>query len=98
MEHFNSDGAVLRLRNLAFLGLGFFCLSLLAQTDRSSLNGTVTDPTGAVVPNVAIKVVSESTGLRRETMTKSAGNYEIPALLVDKYRLTFTMAGFKPFV
>ena len=98
MEHFNSGAAVLRLRNLTFLGLGLFCLSLLAQTDRSSLNGTVTDSTGAVVPNVAVKVVSESTGLHRETMTTSAGNYEIPALLIDKYRLTFTLAGFKPFV
>ena len=78
MKDFNSTAAVLLLRYLGFLCLSLFCLSLSAQTDRSSLNGTVTDPTGAVVPNVAVKVVSESTGLHRETMTTSAGNYKYP--------------------
>ena len=66
MKHFNSAAAVLLSRNLGFLCLSLFCLSLSAQTDRSSLNGTVTDPTGAVIPNVVVKAVSESTGLRRE--------------------------------
>ena len=78
--------------------LFFLCLSLSAQTDRSSLNGTVADPSGSVVPNVAVRAVSESTGWRRETTTGPAGNYELPALLVGKYELTFSKEGFKPFV
>src|SRR6267378_4192798 len=98
MKHVNSAAAVLPLRYLRFLCLGRFCLSVSAQSHRSSLNGTVTDSTGAVVPHVAVKVLSESTGLHRDTRTTNAGSDEIPALLVDKYRLTFTMAGFKPFV
>ena len=98
MKHFTSAAAVLLLRYLRFLCLSLFCLSLLAQTDRSSLNGTVTDPTGAVVPNVVVKADSESTGLRRDTRTNNAGEYEMPAMPVGVYRLMFTVGGFKPLV
>jgi hypothetical protein len=45
---------------------------------------------------VVVTAISEATGLRRETTTSDAGNYEIPALLVGKYQLKFTNAGFKP--
>src|ERR1700680_4178226 len=98
MKHFTSAVAVLLLRNLRFLCLTLFCLSLSAQTDRSSLNGTVTDPTGAVVPNVVVKADSQSTGLRRDTRTTHTGEYEIPAMPVGTYRLTFSVEGFKPLV
>src|SRR5947207_1890135 len=98
MKYFTSAAPALLLRYVKFLCLSLFCLSLSAQTDRSSLNGTVTDPTGAVVPNVVVKADSQSTGLRRDTRTNSAGDYEIPAMPVGTYRLTFTVEGFKPFV
>jgi hypothetical protein len=81
-----------------------YCIPLLysftlhAQTDRSALNGTVTDPTGAVVPQVAVQAKSTSTAWVRQTVTSGAGNYEMPALLVGTYQLTFTKDGFKPFV
>jgi len=81
-----------------------YCISLLysftlpAQTDRSALNGTVTDPSGAVIQGVVVTAISEATGLRRETTTSGAGNYEIPALLVGRYQLKFTNSGFKPLV
>ena len=81
-----------------------YCIPLLysstlhAQTDRSALNGTVTDPSGAIIQGVVVTAISEATGLRRETTTSGAGNYEIPALLVGRYQLKFTNAGFKPLV
>jgi hypothetical protein len=40
-----------------------------AQTDRSGLNGTATDPSGAVIQGVVVTAISEATGLRRETTT-----------------------------
>ena len=79
-----------------------YCIPLLysftvhAQTDRSALNGTVTDPSGAVIQGVVVTAISEETGLRRLTTTGAAGNYEIPALLVGRYQLKFTNEGFKP--
>src|SRR5262249_18026236 len=81
-----------------------YCIPLLysfilpAQTDRSALNGTVTDPSGAVIQGVIITAISKTTRLRRETTTSDAGNYEIPTLLVGRYQLRFTNAGFKPLV
>src|SRR6266567_4837099 len=81
-----------------------YCIPLLysftlhAQTDRSALNGTVTDQTGAVVQQVTVQAKSTSTGWVRETVTGGAGNYEMPALPAGKYQLTFTKAGFRPFV
>ena len=58
----------------------------------------MTDPSGAVIQGVVVTAISEATGLRRETITSGAGNYEIPALLVGRYQLKFTNAGFKPLV
>ena len=43
----------------------------LAQVDRATLNGTVTDGSGAVIQNVKIELDSPATGLHRETTTNS---------------------------
>src|SRR5712692_7964843 len=85
MQHQHSFAAILAAWCAKFLCMSLICLSLSAQTDRSSLNGTVTDPSGAVIQGVVVTAISETTGLRRETTTSGAGKYEIHALLVGKY-------------
>ena len=75
--------------------LGILSLPAWAQ-DRTSINGTVTDPSGAVVPNVKVELKSPATGLSRETVTGATGIYEFPALLIGTYQLTMSKAGFKP--
>jgi hypothetical protein len=65
-----------------------------AQVDRASLNGTVTDPAGRVVPGVHVVVTMPDTGLVRETNTSRTGTYEIPELPVGIYSVTFTGNGF----
>src|SRR5713226_4547742 len=85
-----------KFRTLLYCIPLLYSFTLHAQTDRSALNGTVTDPSGAVIQGVVVTAISEATGLRRETTTSGAGNYEIPALLVGRYQLKFTNAGFKP--
>jgi hypothetical protein len=67
-----------------------------SQVDLSGLNGTVTDPAGKVIPGVHVAVSMSDTGLRREAFTSNAGTYEIPALPVGVYTITFTHPGFKP--
>src|SRR5579871_3147316 len=71
-------------------------LSLLAQVDHSSLSGTVTDSTGALVPNAKIETLSDQTGLRRQTVSGSAGTYQIPGLPIGTYTIKVTKEGFKP--
>ena len=46
----------------------------------ATVQGTVTDASGALVPRVQITVIREDTGLRRTTQSNDAGNYSVPAL------------------
>src|SRR6266568_8273925 len=70
------------------------CLTALAQ-DRGTFVGTVTDPTGAAVPNVKIGIVQISTNLRVDTVTNEVGQYRVPNLPVGSYKISFEVAGFK---
>ena len=67
------------LLSRSFRSLSAFCLTLvlagscLAQVDRSALNGTVTDPSGRVLPGAEVVAVQDATGLRRTTVSSGAG-------------------------
>ncbi len=69
-----------------------------AQVDRAGLNGTVTDPSGRVVPQTRVVAVKPATGLQRETVTSPKGTYDIPELPVGAYTVTFTHDGFNTVV
>jgi hypothetical protein len=70
--------------------------SLMAQTAASgALTGTVTDPTGAVVPNVTVTVTSTDTGQVRAVSTDAAGTYKVGLLPPGSYRVKFEASGFK---
>ena len=68
-----------------------------AQTDRGSITGTVTDPSGAVVPGVQVAAVNVATQVSTSTITNGAGIYQILNLPIGKYLVTFTKNGFKKF-
>ncbi len=81
---------------LTLLFLLSFASTVIAQVDRATLNGTVTDPSGAVIQDVKVELVSTTTGSQRETVTGPKGNYQVPALLVGTYKITISKDGFKP--
>ncbi len=66
----------------------------LAQVDRTSLTGTVTDPAGKVVPGVHVVAFMPATDLHRETVTSGSGTYEIPDIPVGTYTVSFAGDGF----
>jgi hypothetical protein len=66
-----------------------------AQQTLGSLNGTVTDISGAAMPGVTVIVVSEQTGLTRSTTTQKTGYWEILNLPVGTYKVTVTDANFE---
>jgi hypothetical protein len=68
-----------------------------AQVDRAGLNGTVTDPSGRLLPQTRVTAVETATGLQRETVSSSAGAYDIPELPVGTYTIKFEHKGFKSF-
>jgi hypothetical protein len=59
------------------------------------LNGTVTDQSGAAVPNAKVTAANPQTGLSRTTQTTDVGLYSFPRLPVGSYDLTVEVQGFK---
>jgi len=84
-------------RRILALAALFTCLSS-AQEFRSTLTGKVTDPSGAVVPNVQVIATKTDTNSRFQTVTNSDGLYTIPFLLPGTYELSAEAAGFKKYV
>ena len=68
--------------------------SLVAQTFRGGISGTVNDATGAAVAGAAVKLVSPDTGLTREGTTTSTGEFVFQDLPLGKYDITVTQSGF----
>ncbi|MBZ5625680.1 MAG: TonB-dependent receptor [Acidobacteriia bacterium] len=95
---FTFRGWNIRTISLTLLCLLTFAATVVAQVDRATLNGTITDASGAVVPKARVELVSQTTGLHRETVTGSRGAYEVPALPIGAYTVTISMGGFKPVV
>ena len=68
-------------------------LSLSAQT--GSIAGTVTDPSGAVVPQTKINIRNLATNAVRSAETGSSGTYTVPNLPAGTYEVTFEKSGFR---
>jgi len=64
------------------------------QSSQGAMGGTVTDPTGAVVPGAQVVVVNAATGAKSQTVSTSAGNYKFTELSVGAYTVTTTAPGF----
>jgi hypothetical protein len=77
----------------------FFTVAVpLSAQVTGSITGTVSDATGAVVPNATVVVLAPETGIRRSATTNSVGEYLITDLSQGSYTVTMTAAGFKTFV
>ena len=74
------------------------CSSLLAVSNRGSIQGTVTDPQGAVIPGVQVIVRNDSTGVTVNLTTNSAGFYHALDLVPGQYTVQFKVAGFSELV
>ena len=73
-------------------------LSAAAQSDRGTITGTVSDPSGAVVANAPISAKHLETGATFEAGTSATGNYTLSQLPTGTYELTVNVPGFKKFV
>ena len=80
---------------LSLCGALVFCASATAQTNISgAVAGTVSDPTGAVVPNATVTVTNNATGQVQTAHSDASGHYTVPFLPPGDYKLTVTSAGF----
>src|SRR5579864_6546117 len=66
-----------------------------SQTQLATVSGTITDPSGAVVPGVSVTIVSQGTGLKRSAPTDTAGEYRFAGLPTGNYSLRIERTGFQ---
>ena len=82
-----------KIRLLAVLcSLAFSCF---AQLNRGTITGSVTDTSGAGIPQVQVVVQSTATNTKFETVTSEVGQYTVPGLPPGPYQITFQVANFK---
>ena len=93
------------MRTLHRFGVLFLCLWILAgapagsaQTGNSSnVQGTVTDPSGAVVANAEVRMHNPVSGFERSATTDASGNFTFPNVPFNPYHLSVNATGFAPF-
>jgi len=69
-------------------------VALDAQTFRGSINGTVTDPSGGVIPNATVKATEIATGIDHTTTTTSDGAFAFQDIPLGFYKVVVTATGF----
>jgi Carboxypeptidase regulatory-like domain/TonB dependent receptor len=79
---------------LAILVVLSFAVAANAQTFRGAINGTVTDPSGSVVPNAAVKATESATGIDHNTVTTSEGQFSFQDIPLGFYKVSVTASGF----
>lgn len=72
-----------------------FTSAVSAQEFRATVSGTVTDPSGAVIPAATVLVREIETGTISRTTSDNAGQYVVPFLLPGNYTITVTANGFE---
>lgn len=80
----------------AFVGCLLLVEPAMAQTGgQGAIQGTVTDATGAVVPNATVTATDNASGVSTTRKSSSAGLYTITPLIPDSYTVTVTAPGFQ---
>jgi hypothetical protein len=83
------------LISVAFILCGFVVAqSLSAQSNGSTVGGTIVDPSGGVIAGATVEIHNPVSGFERSTSTDSSGNFNIPNVPFNPYHLTITSPGF----
>ena len=78
--------------------LAVIALTASAQSDRGSITGAISDPSGAVVAAASIEAKNVDNGTVYTAGSSTTGNYVLPQLPTGNYQLTVTVTGFKKYV
>jgi Carboxypeptidase regulatory-like domain len=77
------------------LAIAMSCSGAFAQSGAGSIQGTITDSTGAVIQGAAVHAVNQATGVAADTKSNGVGFYQVPGLFTGTYTVSFTAAGMK---
>ena len=73
-------------------------LALHAQVVGGSISGTITDPSGAIIPNAQVVVRSDDIGAQRTLTTNASGNFVVSSVSAGSYTVTVDAIGFAHYV
>ncbi len=79
---------------LAILVVLSLAVAADAQTFRGAINGTVSDPSGSLVPNAAVKATESATGIDHNTTTTTEGQFSFQDIPLGFYKVAVTASGF----
>src|SRR5260370_36050940 len=82
---------------LVAASLLLFPFLTIAQSDLSTITGTIKDPSGSAVPNAKLIVRNEATGVERTTKSSDSGSFSVTNLPSGMYTVTVEAAGFKEY-
>lgn len=91
INHLPATMRIVRIAAVLVCGMAI----LFAQSATQSIQGLVTDSTGAVVGGAKVMVTNEGTGVSQNVVTNSSGYYNFPLLPVGNYDVRVEMQGFK---
>ena len=92
----HSKGPSLRLLGFVLLSLGMLIpVRAHAQVTGATLTGTITDPSGAVIPRVQVSIRNSATGVVTDVQSNADGLYTVPNLIPGSYEVTVSTPGFE---
>ena len=97
LTHTLRKSKVLLLVIAEVLGMALCCTNTLAQSGAGSIQGTVTDPTGAAIPAASVHVVNQSTNVAIDTKSNGVGYYQVPDLFTGNYVVTIGAPNMKTY-
>ncbi|HEX3437466.1 MAG TPA: carboxypeptidase regulatory-like domain-containing protein [Pseudacidobacterium sp.] len=86
--------AVLRFLSSLLLVLGALASPASAQVLYGTITGTITDPSGAAVPNASVQALEINKGVTLQATTDSAGIFRFNNILPGTYKFTISASGF----
>jgi Carboxypeptidase regulatory-like domain/TonB-dependent Receptor Plug Domain len=93
MSFFSKAARLGALSSIVLLTQGL----VFAQTNAGSINGTVTDPSGAVIVGAKVELLNPVSAYSRNAVSDASGHFQFTNLPFNAYHVTATVAGFAPF-
>src|SRR6266536_4194621 len=84
-----------KLHYSSFLCLLLFGFPSVSFGQNATIVGTVTDPSGAAMPNVNVTITNSETGWTRTIPTNDSGQYVTPDIQIGRYSVKAEASGFK---
>src|SRR5579871_3271249 len=85
------------LKFVLFIAFLLCASSAFGQFDTAEVLGTIRDSTGGTLPNTAVTLTNQDTGIEMKTTSDANGNYDFFNVKVGRYKITAELPGFSRF-